>query len=424
MSVLVKTLFAGVALSLMIPGVVLAQDEAAEGGVDFRRDRNISVQQRVPAEYRALGLKWGGFTASPRLIIDLEQTDNVYYRETNEESDFIVRLRPELGVRSNWSRHRLSGLARVGTTRYADHNDESNNEWLLNASGRYDIVGASNVFGSLTVNQAYDQRGEEATLTGAAEPVKFTAQSGQAGFVAVGNRMRLVGRAAFQKLDYEDARANGGGIVEQDDRDRTETRTSLRGEYAVSPDTSVFAYYEINKRDYDLFGAVNNSDGHDMGVGVSFDLTRLIRGEVQVGQYKQNYENSAFGEEKGASYNARIEWFPTQLTTVGFTASQAVYETPAIGASGVQSTVLGVSVDHELRRNIILSAGYARTKNEFNRIVREDERARFDLAVRYRMNRKVAVVAGYTYSDLSSEGTDRVTDYENNTFKLNLTLSY
>src|SRR5690606_13470180 len=118
-----------------------------------------------------------GFTASPRLYIDLEQTDNVYYQESGEQSDVILRLRPELGVRSNWSRHRLSGLARVGTTRYAEHNDESNNEWLLNASGRYDIVGASNVFASFTANQAYDQRGEEATLAGAAEPVKFMAQS-------------------------------------------------------------------------------------------------------------------------------------------------------------------------------------------------------------------------------------------------------
>lgn len=425
MARLVKTLLAGLALGVMGQGTAAyAQDEAAPGGADFRRDRNLSVQQRVPEAYRSLGVKWGGFTAWPRVQVDLESTDNVFYAPTNKQSDFIVRVRPELAVRSNWSRHRLGALARVGASYYADHNDESNTEWLLNASGRYDIVGATNLFGGLTINQGYDQRGEEPSLITAVEPVKYQARSGDLGVDVVGNRLRVIGKTSFQTFDYDDVRSFGGTIIDQDHRDRTEVRGLVRGEYAISPDTSVYLYYEANKREYDQFGALRDSDGYDAGIGASFDLSRLVRGEVQVGQYKQSYKNSGYSDAKGSSYRGKVEWFPTQLTTVGFHGSRAVYETPEIGSSGYVSSVLGVSVDHELRRNIVLSAAYSRADNDYNQFDREDERARVDLAVRYRMNRKVAIVGGYTYSDLSSSGTQQVPSYKNNTVKLSFTLAY
>ncbi|MFP1133350.1 outer membrane beta-barrel protein [Asticcacaulis sp. W401b] len=426
MANLVKALMASAVLCMTFSSVASAQDTEGGEGVGFKRDRNQSVKQRVPAEYRPLGIRWGGFTASPKVTADLETTDNVYYASTGKKDDIIFRLKPELGVRSNWSRHMLSGLARAGTNKYSDFSDESYNEVFLTGSGRYDIVGSSNLFGGVAYTSSVEPRGEETSILSAAKPIEFKASSGNAGFVAGGNRLRLIGRVDYQKFDYKDVRRLGGGVIDMDDRDRVETRGSLRGEYAVSPDTSVYVVYEGNKREYDIVGTsgVRDSDGYEVAVGVNLDLSKLVRGEAQIGYLSQSYDNTKFAKASGASYKARLEWFPTQLTTVGFNASRGIKETPAVGSSGYESAVLGVSVDHEVLRNFIVSGAYTKTDNSFNGIDRSDKRTAANVAATYRVNRTVAVTGGYYYSDLSSSGKAKAPEYDNKALKLSVTFAY
>ena len=66
--------------------------------------------------------------------------------------------------------------------------------------------------------------------------------------------------------------------------------------------------------------------------------------------------------DDGAAYAANVEWYATPLTTVSFSARRDVEETGAAGAATYLSSDLGLRVDHELRRNIILSGGVGRVQ--------------------------------------------------------------
>lgn len=123
-------------------------------------------------------------------------------------------------------------------------------------------------------------------------------------------------------------------------------RFTLRGDLALSPDTAVFARYRYNERDFRLAppAVANNrdSDGYTFDVGVEFDLGGLARGEIGAGYMKQEYENPAFGTVDGFGVDGLLEWFPTQLTTITFTARRSIEDAGIAAASGYVGTGLSV----------------------------------------------------------------------------------
>jgi hypothetical protein len=217
-------------------------------------------------------------------------------------------------------------------------------------------------------------------------------------------------------LDYEDALSAAGVVLDQDDRDRTEREISVRGEYAMSPSFAIVAEAGANNREYDLNPpavAVNReSNGRSYTVGANFDVARLARGEVTVGYLEQEYKDASIGDINGLALNARLDWFPTDRTTIGFTASRTVAETGLTFAAGAEQTAIGVRVDHELRRNVILSGALSGGARDYQGIDREDDLRRGELSVRYLVNRRVELRAGYALESQSSEGAARDRDFD------------
>jgi uncharacterized protein (PEP-CTERM system associated) len=103
---------------------------------------------------------------------------------------------------------------------------------------------------------------------------------------------------------------------------------------------------------------------------------------------------------------------------VTFRAQRSIQETTQLNASGYFSTSGGVSVDHELRRNVILSAGFNYTNNDYQGISREDDVTTARLGARYLLNRNLYLSGGYNYTarDSSVAGAD----YDDNVVMLRL----
>src|SRR5271154_7133024 len=82
----------------------------------------------------------------------------------------------------------------------------------------------------------------------------------------------------------------------------------------------------------------NNNQGFNFGGGANFDITHLIRGEIQLGYLDQQYVSSVFETIRGLSAKAQLEWFPTQLTTVTATALRTVGDSGLIHSAGYLNT--------------------------------------------------------------------------------------
>jgi hypothetical protein len=373
-----------------------------EARSNFARDRNVSVLQRPHEGYQARGLRTGSFLVYPKISATVERNDNIYASDKNEQDDVIWRVTPEIAATSDWSRHSLSAYARAALNRYQDFGTEDTDDYGAGVNGRLDILRGTNVAGGVDYARLTEPRTSPNSPSAALKPVQFDLTSarilGQREF----NRQRLSGRYGFQRFEYKSPARRGGGIVDQSFRDRDVNILTGRADYAVSPDTALFFEVSGNKRDYRTrpVGALNrNSDGVQALVGANFELGALTRGEVAVGYIRQKFDDRALRTIDGYGARAQVEWFPTQLTSVTVTGSRTVEDSAAPNAGAYLSSNIGVQVDHELLRNVILTAQAGYGRDEYDVINRRDNRVNASVAATYLLNRTVGVTAAYTYAD-------------------------
>jgi hypothetical protein len=410
-------------IAVTAPQIAQAQDL----GSNFKRDKNVSVRQRPRPDYEAAGQKAGGFTLYPRITGEVERNDNIYAEATGKTDDTIWRVKPELAVRSDWSRNALGFFAGGNIIRYSDNDTENAEEYTVAANGRLDISRGSNLAGSVQTQRLVEPRTSPTSPRAAGKPVKYDLTQGSVTLTKEFNRLRVSGRLDDKDFNYKDVpNIIGSEIVDQDFRDRNEFYYGAKAEYAVSPDTAVYLSATGNKKDYDtnVVTSDRTSDGYVVGVGANFDISELMRGDVQVGYMKQSYDN--FAKIDGFNAIGRVEWFPTQLTTIGINGSRTIEESTAPRSSGYISNNIGASIDHELMRNVLLSAAYTHGKDDYKGIDRSDKRDNFSATATYLLNRRVGLFLTYNYLKQDSTGAvlDRGASFKDNKLIASVALQF
>jgi hypothetical protein len=401
---------------------------AAPISTNFARDRNVAVRSRPRAEYEALGGRLGAFMLYPRLMGTVEYDDNIYAQEVAKESDVIYKLQPELSLNSTWSRHSVGLYARSTLTRYGDNTSEDSDEWMAGASGRLDIRRDANLSINYDAARQTESRTSTSNQANSVVPIQYESNRITGALVKEFNRLRLTGRVIHDDTDYIDGRSITGARVEQDDRDRKETSGMVRAEYAYSPDTAFFVQVTVNKRKYDtpipFLNADRDSDGMEILGGANFELSALIRGDIGVGYMKQKFDNAIFEDISGLGVRGQLEWFPTQLTTVTVTGQRQVQDAGIETAAGYVQTSVSGQVDHELRRNIILTGQLSYGTDNYKDFPLDEKHFRAGLSGTYLLNRMVGVTVGYSYYKRNSSGLAAGGDYSINKIGATLTLQY
>lgn len=400
---------AGVALMLF--GATDASAQALRSAQDaqidlFVRNRAVAVRDRPQPAYDPLGIRAGGFTVFPRLRSGVVHDDNVFAAKDDRQPATTMRLTPEIVVRSHWSRHALETRARAEIGRNLDFASENTTDWSLGGAGRVDIVRGVDI--TLAADYAHDHEARTAAGADPAArgPIAFDLASASLAATRTRGRLRFRADAAVLRYDYRDGLSAAGVAIEQDDRDRTVARLTGRADYALSPATALFVQVARDDRDYRIVAGSpeRSSSGHEALAGVDFELGALIRGEVAAGYIRQDFQDTAYSDLDGFGGRARLSWFPTQLTTLTATAARSVEDTGVIGSAGALRTDLSIGVDHELLRNLILTAETAWSEDGYNGLDRTDIRFAAGFSAVYRLNRRYGLTAGLTYLDQSSSG--------------------
>jgi len=374
-----------------------------EAESNFARDRNISVMQRPRGDYEARGLRTGAFLVYPKLTATLEHNDNIYASDVNEVDDNVLRLTPEISVNSDWPRHALAGYARATFNRFQDFGTEDTDDYGFGASGRLDVLRNATISGGADHARLTEPRTSPNSPVAALEPVQYHLTSARVLASREFNRLKLSGRYGYQDFDYKNPARTGGGVVDQSFRDRSVMEFMGRADYAVSPDTALFFEVTGNTRDYDRAPPAvplqRDSDGVQALAGANFELGALTRGEIAVGYISQSFDDATLDKIDGFGARAQVEWFPTELTSFTFAGSRSVEDSATPGAGGYLSSNISAQVDHELMRNVLLTAQAGYGEDEYDVIGRRDERKSFGVSATYLINRVVGVTASYSYTD-------------------------
>jgi len=406
-----KTLVFAVALSMVgLPS--FAQDEPTRGQ---------TVSERDSKDYRPVGIRQGSFFVYPSVETDLRFDDNIFASDTDEKDDAVALIRPEVRVRSDFSRHQIGASVRAEVARFADFTAEDYEHYTLNANGTLDITRRSDLKATVRYRDRTEERGSPDDVNGE-EPTPVDDLRLRGEFNQSFNRFSVQPKIEYLAFDYKDVATSNATIINNDDRDRYELRTGLRASYEIQEQYDAFVLFEYNNREYDDRlddnGLIRDSDGYKVDAGIGFDLTGVTQGEVFAGYAEQSFDEPTFEDFSGLDFGAQITWNVTRLTTLRGSATRATNETTTAGASSINNHRFGVNLEHELRRNIILNADASYSIDDYQGTNREDELTDVRLGGRYLFNRHFSVGAQYRMRDRDSNAVG--SDYLRNQFTIRI----
>lgn len=399
------TVVAGAGLAMAIIGTADAQT--------YDRGRNMAVTQRERPDYQAVGINLGSFRIYPRLQSQLAYSSNLFARDTNVESDTYGTFTPSVEAESNWGRHQLLATATLRLRRYVDHPSENQNGWTLRTAGRLDVHGQDAITGSLDATKMYEERSSSQSPLAAAKPLPINAYTGNIRALHDFNRVRVSSGLLVRNLNYHNVASLGGGVVDVQGRDRTLYTPDVKVEYALSPDTAGFITTSYTDTNYRLKTPTNRGSKQvQVLAGANFDLTALARGEFGLGYVTRKYDDPAFQKTKGFAASANIEYFPTRTTTVTLKLSRTIEDAVDFQGGGFFLTTGTLTLDHELRRNILVNASVGYEDQNYKVLDRHNKTARFDAGGTYLVNRGLGLNLTIAQIKRNSDGVSRIRGFD------------
>lgn len=400
-----------VAGSSLVAGTAAAQGQGADNY--YSRNKYEAVKDRQQPAFDPEPIRLGTFLVDATGLVGVTYNSNVYAQNNNEESDVIVRIGGEVVGRTNWAVHEVGFDVSAYQNEYLDLSDESAPTLHAGIRGRLDVTRDFSLGARMFADKAVEQRYEPAGLGGLEKPIEYTVAGGEVSADYTNDRFRWNNAVGVTSYDYKDGRIIGTGAeADQDFRDRDNTYARTRLSYAISPDLAVYTQGTVHDEAYNstqIIGGLprkRDSQGYTVAAGVDFELQSLIRGDVAVGYLNEDKKDNYFADVDGLSLDARIQWFPSRLTTVTFLGSRRVADTGVFTSPSALATTYRAEIDHELRRNLILSAHAGFTDYDYQEIDRTDEMSNIGVAAKYKMNKRLHIDAFARHLAWDSSGSD------------------
>jgi hypothetical protein len=374
----------------------------------------IAVGQEV-GPYDPLGIRAGGFLIYPSLSVSEVYNDNVYAVDNNTDDDLITVLQPEVRAESTFSRHRLGLTVGSEIAFHVNEEDEDYQDYVISGDGQLDITRQNFITGEALFARDHRERDDPEDEGDREELTEVYRYGGDIAFTQLFNRLNFTLGAGALRSAYTEA--------EDADEDEVTYNARLRTGYFVSPRINTFieGRYTVERRDReeDFEGVERDSQGWGAGVGAAVDFTDLLVGEFSVGYRRQYFEEEDFDEEDGIGYDIDLVWTPTLLTTVTASGGGDFRPTTEEEAEANFRSTIGLGVEHELLRNVILAADFAYNRDEFSGIDRTDDTITAGAGVSYLINRNFSVDAGYNYTTRWSDDEDE--EFDRNLVRIGVT---
>ncbi len=221
-------------------------------------------------------------------------------RVTNGKGGAFYKVAPELLATSDWSRHALNVELRGAYTGYGGRAFAepaavaAANPVLLDRpeftgriSGRYDITRDLRVEPELRAAVGTDNPGSPDIRAGLQRYPLAYSTGGTLGVAQRFNRLDLSLKAAADRTTYAESELTNGLSASNSDRNFNQYGFTGRASYELTPGITPFVEGVIDRREHDSeldrSGYQRDSSGLTGRVGTTFELTRLLTGEISAG---------------------------------------------------------------------------------------------------------------------------------------------
>jgi hypothetical protein len=358
--------------------------------------------------YAALGLRAGSFLIFPTLDVQGAYDSNPERRDSGQRKKGSAFVRTEAGftARSDWSSNEATAEVRAGYNKYSATPDADRPDAQARLGYRHDISKDTALDFELR-GRLDTQTPGSANLTDSVKGRPLTFQTGAStGITQRFNRLAVSARATLDRSDFSDATLRNGQTLSQKDRNFTQFGLRLRTGYEVTPGVIPFAEVLVDTRQYDKridnTGFERNSNGLQLRVGTSFEVTRTVTGEVLAGYGLRRFEDQRLRELRGPVVEGSLAWAVSPLTTLRLRGTTEFEETTQTGSSGSVTRRLSAELSHAFLRNLVFNAGASFSRGDFNGINRVDDTLRANLGFDYSVNRNLVLRASYGHERSTS----------------------
>ena len=380
--------------------------------------RGASVLERPKPELDPLGVRAGSFLIFPKVELGTTYDDNVFATENNKEGDFLFQVLPTVTVQSDFSRHALRFSAGADVGRYADQTSENYIDYFFTGGGRFDVTGDSFLVGDVSYRKLHEDRGDPDSPTAASEPIEFARTNAELAYQQRFNRVTGRIGVGAENEDYDDVSSITGTTLNQDNRDKWAYSATGQVGYDLYPGYQPFLRFTYTRTEYDEGTVKPDSDTYEAVVGTTLDLTNLLTGEIFVGYLSRSYDESQFKNFTGVAYGLKLDYAVTQLTSISGNVTRGVEEGFGAVPSPRDRTTFQVGVDHELLRNVVLSALAEYQMDDYQNTSQEEDFYLVQAGATYNLNRNFYLRGTYSYSTRDSNLPGE--DYDRNLFLLRL----
>lgn len=326
--------------------------------VSYDRGRNTSVTERARPDYDALGIRAGSTIIFPKVDLGLGYNSNIYLTPAGEIDSAFAVVAPSARIQSDWSQHslRVSGGGRL--RRFFGNSRRDENEWYLNASGRYDLSNFVSVSADVQSGRSQEEPFASETEANIASLSQYNRAFGALKAEYRSSKTRSIINYDYTRLDFSSLDLGGGLSASQADRNRDVQRIFAQFEYATSTSTALYVQLGYVDTNYTAALPLGRAERDSHGVraiaGLSVDFSGFFRGAVGVGYSERRFSSAVFNDVTGLSADARLEYFPNELTTVTFSLRRSIEDASIGTISAFFDNRAQIRIDREARRNLLV----------------------------------------------------------------------
>ena len=313
---------------------------------------------------------------------------------------------PELQVNSSWSRHELTADLRGSYTSYGAAPSLDRPAFDGKIDGRVDVTSLTRIDLESRLVVATDSPGSPNIQAGLARLPISADVGGSVGLGQRFNRFDVALKGGLDRTTYQNSTFTDGTTASNDDRNFDQYSTQLRTGYELTPGVKPFVELDADRRHHDLAvdrsGFERDSDGRAAKIGSTFELSRILTGQLAFGYLERGYADPRLQTLKGPTLDASLTWVASALTTVKLTATTTANESTLAEVSGVFTHELGIEVDHALRTWLEASLKLTGDRDDYAGIPRQDNRYAEGAALTYKLSRELQLKGELRHEWLTS----------------------
>lgn len=363
------------------------------------------LQDRFDRRQPAVGAQIGAFRIRPEADLDFGFDDNIFATPTDKKSDFFGVYGGRIAIDYAHEALRAQLTAGFADRRYVNRSSENYWQAQTRLSLTDQVFNNLELFSEGGVQRLAVPRDDPNGINGL-RPATYMLYDALAG-IRIGSPLRnlVTLSAGVDQTRYASVQGLLGPINTRE-RDRREIFGDARFDHFFFGQQSFFAEIRPDSRSFgqeiDSSGFRRASNGVRAALGMTLDVNSVFYITASGGYQARQYADPRYGSIDAPELTLDVRWLPTLLTSIEGKFVHEYVEDIFDGTPGYVRNKAFLNLDHELRRDVLLSVGVSYDRRQYQRTT-----SRFNIlsavaSIQHQLTDGITIGLSYTYAHQTS----------------------